>query len=108
MRDFARLPTETARDKYNLKKDVQDWKVQSAQDDLNRSGLNTGCITPILYRPFDTKFTYYTGDSRGFICRPRTEVMRHMLAGDNLGLSTTRSIEIQAGFEHVFVSRALC
>ena len=36
---------------------------------------------------------------------PRPEVMRHMLAGDNLGLSTTRSIEIQAGFEHVFVSK---
>ncbi len=58
--------------------------------DLNRSGLNDALVKPILYRPFDTRYTYYTGDSRGFICRPRPEVMRHMLAGQNLGLITTR------------------
>ena len=107
VRDFARLPTETARDRYNLGEDSQDWNVQRAQDDLNRSGVNDESVTPILYRPFDTRYTYYTGDSRGFICRPRPEVMRHMLAGDNLGLSTTRSIEIQGGFEHVFVSKQI-
>lgn len=105
VRDFAHLPPETARERYNLGRDVQDWKVQWAQEDLNRSGLNDGLVTPILYRPFDTKYTYYTGNSRGFICRPRSEVMHHMLAGDNLGISTTRSIEIQGGFEHVFISK---
>jgi len=41
---------------------------------------------PILYRPFDVRFTYYTGRSRGFHCRPRPEVMRHMLAGENVAL----------------------
>ena len=107
VRDFARLPPETARDRYNLKEDSQDWNVQRAQDDLNRSSLNNELVTPILYRPFDTRYTYYTGDSGGFICRPRPEVMRHMLAGDNLGISTTRSIEIQGGFEHVFVSKQI-
>ena len=61
----------------------------------------------MLYRPFDRRFTYYTGKSRGFICRPRPEVMRHMLAGENLGLSTTRSTEIAGGWEHVFASRHL-
>ena len=33
--------------------------------------------------------------------------MQHMLAGPNLGISTTRSTEIAAGWEHVFVSNAL-
>ena len=33
--------------------------------------------------------------------------MRHMLAGENLGLSTTRSTEIADGWEHVFASRHL-
>jgi len=46
---------------------------------------------PILYRPFDTRFTYYTGHSRGFICMPRLEVMRHMLEGGNIGLISARS-----------------
>ena len=43
-------------------------------------------MVPILYRPFDVRHTYYTGRSRGFICRPRPEVMRHVLAGENLAL----------------------
>jgi hypothetical protein len=47
-------------------------------------------VVPILYRPFDVRFTYYTGQSRGFICMPRPEVMGHMLAGENLGLIGTR------------------
>ena len=90
VRDFASLPIETARQKYNLGNDARDWKVDFAQRDLNDSGLSDGSVKPILYRPFDIRHTYYTGNSRGFICMPRNEVMRHMLAGDNLGFVTTR------------------
>ncbi len=98
VRDFASLPTETARDKYNLGKDARDWKVNLAQEDLNRSGLKYDLATPMLYRPFDTRYTYYTGKTRGFICMPRQGVMRHMLDGNNLGLITCRQ-ESQAGRE---------
>ena len=102
--DFAARETEAARTFYDLGKDAQDWQVQLAQEDVRR---HDGRIRPVLYRPFDRRFTYYTGKSRGFICRPRPEVMRHMLAGENLGLSTTRSTEIAGGWEHVFASRHL-
>ena len=105
VRDFAEREPEDARREYNLPRDVQDWKVQWAQADLKESGIRENLVAPMLYRPFDTRYTYYTGTSRGFICRPRSEVMRHMLAGDNLGLSTTRSTEIQSPFEHIFVSK---
>ena len=88
--DFASLPTEIARGKYNLGNDVRDWKVSLAQNDLNNTGIITSRIQPILYRPFDTRYTYYTGNSRGFICMPRQEVMRNMLTGNNVGLVTTR------------------
>jgi hypothetical protein len=44
----------------------------------------------VLYRPFDVRFTYYTGQTRGFICMPRPEVMGHILGGKNLGLIATR------------------
>ncbi|MBN1761487.1 MAG: N-6 DNA methylase [Methanomicrobia archaeon] len=87
--DFAALPEETARSKYGCGRDAQDWKVSLAQDDLKRSGLKRELIVPVLYRPFDIKHTYYTGRSRGFICRPRLEVMPHMLH-ENLGLLYTR------------------
>ena len=81
--DFASRETEEARAAYDLGKDSRDWKVQLAQQDV-LTGNGRAC--PILYRPFDSRFTFYTGKSRGFICMPRPEVMRHMLAGDNLGL----------------------
>ncbi|MBN1347906.1 DNA methyltransferase, partial [candidate division KSB1 bacterium] len=48
-------------------------------------------IHPILYRPFDIRYTYYTGRSRGFQCMPRHEVMRHMLK-ENIGLITVRRV----------------
>jgi len=88
--DFAELPPEEARQKYNLRKDVRDWKVEWAQRDLKESGLSKSNIVPILYRPFDVRYTYYTGKSRGFHCMPRGEVMRQMLAGENLALITVR------------------
>lgn len=87
---FSALPVEEARQEYNLSKDVQDWKVSWAQDDLKKTGLNPENIQPINYRPFDTRWTYYTGRSRGFHCRPRGDVMRHFLAGENLGLVLCR------------------
>ncbi len=50
-------------------------------------------IVPILYRPFDVKYTYYTGTSNGFHERPRKEVMAHMLKGNNIGLVTSRIVK---------------
>lgn len=88
--DFAALPVEAAREKYNLGKDSRDWKVNLAQEDLKQSKLATKNIVPITYLPFDTRYTYYTGNSRGFHCMPRGDVMRHMLEKENVGIITTR------------------
>ncbi|MCQ2341312.1 MAG: N-6 DNA methylase [Paludibacteraceae bacterium] len=76
MQDFLNTPDEEARQKYKLGKDVRDWSIQMAKADLKRSPLN---IQPIQYRPFDIRYTNYTGHSKGFLCMPRGEVMRHML-----------------------------
>ena len=87
---FANLPADEARTVFELGKDGQDWSVQMAQDDLQKSGPVADKVANVRYRPFDDRYTYYTGKSRGFVCRPRRETMRHMLAGGNLGLITTR------------------
>ena len=89
--------TEEVRRKYGLGRDVQDWKVAWAQEDLRRAGPSMSDVVPILYRPFDTRFTYYTGESRGFLCRPRADVMGHMLAGENVGFVTTRQTRDEWG-----------
>ena len=107
VRDFARLPTETARDRYSLGRDTRDWKVELAQDDLIGSGTKPNLVAPILYRPFDTRYTYYTGKTRGFICMPRSEVMSPMLAGENLGLIFMRQVVLQDAYSHFGVTRSL-
>ena len=84
--DFSEMDPELARQGYKLGKDTRDWKVTLAQKDLRDSGPTRENVVPILYRPFDVRYTYYTGHSRGFMCTPRHEVMRHLLAGENLAL----------------------
>ena len=105
--DFTDLAEDAARQRYALGRDSQDWKVASAQEDIRSHADANEYVKPILYRPFDVRATYFTGTAGGFICRPRADVMRHMLAGPNFALSTTRSTEIAGGWEHVFVTRNL-
>jgi len=107
VKHFAALPVERARNEYDLGADVQSWRVAWAQEDVRKSGPSRQRVHPIMYRPFDLRFTYYTGNSSGFICRPVYEVMRHMISCRNLALVTTRSVEIGRGYEHVFCSRGM-
>ena len=88
VREFGELPEEAARERWRLGPDREDWRVSSAQEDVRDHP--DARIVPMLYRPFDERFTWYSGRSRGFICRPRQEVMRHMLGGANLGLTACR------------------
>ncbi|MCK4402621.1 MAG: N-6 DNA methylase [Dehalococcoidia bacterium] len=101
--DFASLPPKEAQEKYKLGNDVRDWKVALAQKDLQDTELRHELIVPILYRPFDVRYTYYTGHSRGFHCMPRPEVMRHMLAGENVALLCKRQSRL-IPFSYIFAS----
>lgn len=90
MSDFAALESEVARARYELGSDSRDWQVVLAQKDVRASHLTDIVIQPISYRPFDTRYTLYTGISRGIICMPRPEVMRHFANKGNLGLCFIR------------------
>jgi predicted helicase len=103
IKDFSSLSTETAREKYSLGDDARDWKVSFAQEDLKKPG---GIFTPVLYRPFDIRFTYYTGHSRGFICMPRPEVMRHMLH-KNLCFVCPKRVETLGSWQHVIAANGI-
>jgi predicted helicase len=104
VKNFASLPVEEARSQYQLGPDVHDWKVHLAQTDIKNSGPSQEKITPILYRPFDVRFTYYTGQTSGFHCRPRPEVMHHFCNKKNMGLITVRQVA-EGVFNHTFVSK---
>ncbi|MEW6201846.1 MAG: type ISP restriction/modification enzyme, partial [bacterium] len=101
--NFSKLDSEIARKAYNLGKDARDWKVTMAQKDLLESDLDKSKIVPILYRPFDIRYTYYTGKSRGFHCMPRPEVMWHMIK-KNMGLITIRRSRSQESWKYALVT----
>ena len=90
--DFVSLSENDARRKYNLGKDSRDWKVRLAQADLRSHPDATQHTQPIYYRPFDTRWTYYTGQGRGFHCLPRSTIMQHLLS-ENLALCVHRGIK---------------
>jgi type I restriction-modification system DNA methylase subunit len=71
--------------KYNACDD-EDWKVEWAKKDLLDSLKSESCKT-ILYRPFDIRFTWYTGRTNGFMKRPRYNIMKDVIDRDNLLLA---------------------
>ena len=89
--DFVSLSVDTAREKYRLRQDTRDWKIHLAQADIRNHPDTDRHIAPIHYRPFDTRWTYYTGKSRGFHCMPRPAIMPH-LRKENLALCVCRVV----------------
>ena len=82
--------------KFNLT-ETRDWKIQEARQDLRAQKNWKSFIVKCLYRPLDYRFCYL---SNVLMDWPRLQLMRQLLA-PNLALSTTRSVEIQRGFEHI-------
>jgi predicted helicase len=109
--ELVALEPEAARNQFQLGKDVRDWSVARAQQDLREAGVPNESakarIVPILYRPFDVRYTFYTGRSRGFHCMPRPEVMRHLLAGENVALITLRQQSRDAEWRNVGITNTL-
>lgn len=105
--NFASLESEEARIAYDLGEDTEGWDISSAQNDLNSSGISENLVFPVYYRPFDTRFTYYTGNTHGFISRPLRKVMRNMLSGENLGLVFIRQVALGNEYTHFAVSQSI-
>ncbi|MCD6518394.1 MAG: N-6 DNA methylase [Anaerolineae bacterium] len=86
--NFSSLDPELARQAYQLGNKVSAERIKRAQQDVRDPVRDK--VVPILYRPFDVRYTYYTGTANGFHERPRPEIMHHMLAGENVALITSR------------------
>ena len=85
--DFKNLSIDDLKKVYHNKTDSSGWNFKDASNDLKTNKIY---FTNILYRPFDIRHTLYTGKSSGFIGRPRTSTMQHMVDKDNIGLITLR------------------
>ncbi len=97
--NFRTLPERALREKYKLGKDSRDWTITNAKKDVLE---NTGddYFIPIMYKPFDTRRTWYSGRTRGFIGTPGYAVAKNMLVGNNVMLITCRQ-QSQQGLWHL-------
>lgn len=84
--------------------DSRSWKLPAARKTLRADKDWNKRYVPVLYRPFDVRDMYYVP---WMVDWPRTEAMPHMLAGRNLSIGLTRTVEVGTGFSHIFASRAI-
>ena len=105
--DFVSLSEIEIRQKHRLgDKDKKDWTVKAAQKDIRDLSASEHHATPICYRPFDTQFTCYTGKSSGFHNRPRRDIMRHFLTGNNLALCVCKTVT-KSVWQHALITNQI-
>jgi predicted helicase len=96
----SRLDDAKIRACYGLN-DNRDWKLTTARQMARENISLSELIIKCTYRPFDDRWCLFGPVTMDF---PRQELMNHMRSGNNLGLSTTRSVET-GGFQHIFCTR---
>jgi hypothetical protein len=79
------------------------WRYERAKKEL-ADGEWRKRIVPILYRPFDVRWTVY---DRNVAVHRRERASDNMLQLRNLGLCTTRATEISRGWEHCWITDGL-
>jgi len=87
--DFASMPEDELKKKYNVTSESRDQKVVYAKENIINYGIKPEFIKQCLYRPFDLKWTYYTDKVRGFLAYPVFKVLSNMLY-ENVGLIVSR------------------
>ena len=105
--DILSHSTEFIQKVYGLKTSSSK-SIHNAQRDILDHPDSRRHLAQISYRPFDIRFTWYTGRTGGLIERPRGKVMHHMLAGPNLGLCIGRAGQVTGSkiWDVCFVSTA--
>ncbi len=106
LNDFSNLNEQEIRHKYKLKKDGRDWTVKTAKEDVIDHNTDYSFIKKIDYRPFDTRYTFFTRKSKGFVAYPRGDVFKH-LEKDNISILINKAVKNKTGFHHIFVSKNL-
>jgi predicted helicase len=101
LRSFAGLEPSVAREKFHLGPDTRDWKIGLAQKDLSGKGFNRKYLRRVAYRPFDERFVFYTGQSKGLIGQPG-KPLAEAIELSGIALGTIRRVE-EGEFRHALV-----
>lgn len=102
---FIEKRTEEIKEYFDIRQDTQNWTVQKAKNDVTKTKADSKYFRTILYRPFDKKVTYFTGNNSGFHSRPAMKVNANMLF-KNIGLLVPRQLS-KNEFRHVFCTNLI-
>jgi predicted helicase len=100
--DLLNLDEIKWREKYKRKKDARDWQYLFAKSDCFENQHIPK--SKISYRPFDTRYTLYTGKSRGLYASPQPKIMSHFLNSQNLGLTICKQFKTGDNYYHTFIT----
>jgi len=103
--DFKEINSDELRTKYNIKPDSRDWKLNNAIEDVIKN-WNKDSIKKVSYRPFDDRYTFISGESKGFIAYPQKKISLPIEQESNLGLILTRQLA-SLPFYHAFVANKI-
>ena len=107
VKDVYELSEEEIKDKYS----EVEWesgdgnKVKYVKNDIMKSGIKQEWFKKCAYRPFDDRWTYYTGKTEGFLVRPLYDIMKHFVGHENIGLVVSQ--QCKDNFKYCFVSNKI-
>jgi predicted helicase len=86
-------------------KDTSTFKLKKFRQELSKVKDWEDYILPILYRPFDKRYIYY---SKWVVERPIYDTMKHMIkVKDNLALNINRQVKTSPKWCHALISNTL-
>jgi len=89
--DFVNKSENQLIQEYNIQ-DSRDWSLNKAINDLKKNH-NKDLYHKILYRPFDFRLTFYTGQSKGFIGVPQKKIANNLINKNNIALLIPRVLK---------------
>lgn len=87
--NFTTLTESELKKTYRIKDDSRDWILSKAMQDLKENN-NKDNYKHIAYRPFDNRWTYFTGKPKGFFAYSQNRIMRNFNKTNNYALISGR------------------
>jgi predicted helicase len=108
LNDFKNLSEQEIKQRYKTEsKESRDKKTIYAKNNITNFGINKSFLQQITYRPFETKWTYFTNKSKGFLAYPVYEIMQHFInEQENVGLIVSK-INRQLSTGYMFITNKI-
>lgn len=104
--DFENLSDLEIKTKYRTEKtESRDKKIAFAKKNISDFKIKEDFLQKINYRPFDTRWTYFTNRSKGFLAYPVYAIMKHLVE-NNFGIIVSKKSR-QLSLGYMFITKTI-